>query len=139
MGDRGNIVVRGHGSEVFLYTHWHGYDVPELARRALAKRWRWNDPQYLTRIVFDTMTEGQSGEETGFGITSVLCDNGHPLFIVDCDKQQVFLEGDGEAHHAPGPEAKPLTFEKFAALAEADFGTFDPAMKSEDEEDEEAA
>jgi hypothetical protein len=129
MGNRGNIVVRGSGSQVFLYTHWQGYEVPGLARIALAKRQRWDDPQYLARIIFDTMTHGRHGEETGFGITSVICDNGYPLLIVDCDKQQVFLEGDGEAYHAPGAEAKSLSFEQFAVLPEADFGTFDPARK----------
>lgn len=130
MGDRGNIVVRSDGSQVFLYTHWQGHEIPELARKALAMNRRWTDGQYLARIIFDVMTDGRHGEETGFGISSVIGDNGHPLLIVDCDKQEVFLEGDGVAYHAPGPEAKPLSFADFVSLPEADFGTFDPTRKA---------
>jgi hypothetical protein len=135
MGDRGNIVVRGAGSQVFLYTHWEGYQIPEFARMAIATRRRWDDPQYLARIVFDTMAWGRQGDETGFGISSNLHDNGHPLLIVDCDKQQVFLESDERSEcRKVGPEAKPLSFEEFASLSAADFGTFDPRFNSDEDE-----
>lgn len=91
MGDRGNIIVE-QGDDlppVVLYTHWGGYMLPETLQVALAKRWRWDDHAYLTRIIFDTMTEGNYGSETGFGISTGLPDNEHPLLVVDPTTQTV--------------------------------------------------
>jgi len=54
MGDRANVYIRednDHG--VYLYTHWGGYELPEVVRRALARgESRWSDAPYLARIVF---------------------------------------------------------------------------------------
>lgn len=134
MGDRGNIVIRGGGSQVFLYTHWEGSEIAETARAALAFRTRWDDPQYLARIVFDVLKHGHDGT-TGFGITSNLHDNGHPLLIIDCDKQQVFLESDDRSDFRKvGPDARPLSFEDFVTLEEVDFGTFDPSRRADEDE-----
>lgn len=136
MGDRGNIIVRGGGSQVYLYTHRRGIEIVEMARQALARRQRWDDVQYLTRIVFCTMVEGSFSDETGFGITSNLHDNGHPLLVINCDEQQVFLEADHRSlHYAPGKDAHPMSFENFVALSSADFGTLDPNLIEPDCED----
>jgi hypothetical protein len=56
---------------VYLYTHWKGSELSEIVRRALASeagRNRWNDAPYLTRIIFDELTRGEQGGETGYGI-----------------------------------------------------------------------
>lgn len=89
MGDRANVVVREGKEEVWLYTHWGGTDLPADVRAALAKQWRWNDAPYLARIIFDEMTRGNAGEETGFGIWSGPCDNEHDIIVVDVSKQEV--------------------------------------------------
>ena len=52
MGDRANVVIDDNGSQVYLYTHWRGTELPEIVRKALTKNQRWDDPQYLSRIVF---------------------------------------------------------------------------------------
>ena len=94
MGDRANIVVKDDFSdgEVFLYTHWRGYEYEDVLRTALAKHWRWTDPSYLARIIFAEMTKGSEGDEAGFGISASMGDNSYPLLVVDCAKQEIRWE-----------------------------------------------
>ena len=91
MGDRANILVKENDRDrgVYLYTHWQGTDLPGILRDALAKRWRWDDCQYLTRIIFDEMTENQHGEEVGFGISAFVGDGDDRILTVNCKKQVV--------------------------------------------------
>ena len=97
MGDRANIAVVQHdGSRVWLYTHWDGYDLPEVLRAALDRgRDRWEDAAYLARIIFCQMTKGQEMETTGFGISTRICDNERPVLVVDCERGMVTVERDG--------------------------------------------
>ncbi len=88
MGDRANVVIReswpedlGDKEAVFLYTHWGGYELPEVVRTALSMRWRWDDSPYLARVVFDTMTN-LAGEETGYGISTRIDDNEYDLIVL---------------------------------------------------------
>jgi len=93
MGDRGNIVVRqaeDNKNDVWLYTHWSGSEIGEVVANALARKHRWTDPSYLTRIIFDELTKGQQGEETGCGISCEMKDNEHDILVVDCPKQCVY-------------------------------------------------
>jgi hypothetical protein len=56
MGDRANVYVHdGVEPGVYLYTHWHGSDLPEVVKVALAKQWRWKDSAYLGRVIFCEM------------------------------------------------------------------------------------
>jgi hypothetical protein len=66
MSDIGQVHFVDTG--VCLYTHWGAPTLVEDVKRALAKRWRWDDHEYLARIVFDEMVGNEHGEETGFGI-----------------------------------------------------------------------
>lgn len=108
MGDRCNIAVlpewgaKAEGPQgvvapvpVVLYGHWSGDSYVEDTRRALAKRWRWNDDSYLTRIVYDQFVGDQAGTETSFGITAgSLSDNEHPILHVNVRTQRVSLHHD---------------------------------------------
>jgi len=78
MGDRGNIeIVQGtklgnNGEQraldsVYLYTHWRGSQVCQVLAKALKEGQRWDDPSYLTRIIFNEL-QGTDREATGFGI-----------------------------------------------------------------------
>jgi len=40
---------------VYLYQHMDGYNLAEEVQIALKKKERWDDPEYLTRIIFATM------------------------------------------------------------------------------------
>ena len=91
MGDRANVLVKENDDDpgVYLYTHWAGTELPYTLQEALAKRWRWDDTAYLTRIIFDTMTEGQQGNETGYGISTFCCDGEDRILEVNCKHQDV--------------------------------------------------
>lgn len=95
MGDRGNIRVASGDGFVYLYSHWGGSELPVTLKEALAREQRWNEESYLARIIFDTMTFGEQGSETGYGIATYAPDSEHPVLTVDCDKQAVITE-DGE-------------------------------------------
>lgn len=117
MGDRGNIVVLDweEGKGVYLYSHWSGSELPQILAKALgseAGRGRADDPPYLTRIIFDVMTEGQHGEETGYGISASIGDgNGVVLVVNPKNKTVTFAE--------EGTELEPLDVN--AGMSFADF------------------
>lgn len=95
MGDRANAVILDTYTDeaVFLYGHWSGYELPEIVRRALASeagRNRWDDSAYLARIVFDTMSAGDQGSETGFGIATRPPDNEHDFIVLNCKEQRLY-------------------------------------------------
>ena len=89
MGDRGNIIIKTAGeSDLYLYTHWRGSALPHILKAALGRRQRWDDAAYLTRIIFCEMVKGSEQDETGFGISTYMCDGGTDL-SVDMDAQTV--------------------------------------------------
>jgi hypothetical protein len=73
VGDRANVVVQQgvKVSEVFLYTHWGGLELPAVVTKALQDgQRRWDDAQYLARMVFCRMicgTDGKANPEDVFG------------------------------------------------------------------------
>jgi len=53
MGDRANVRIKDSGGTFHLYTHWSGTELPETVRQALLRgKDRWDDEQYLSRIIF---------------------------------------------------------------------------------------
>jgi hypothetical protein len=124
MGDRANVFVREQRDDdvagVYLYTHWGGYELAQTVQDALAKKWRWDDGQYLTRIIFDEMTKDNHGEETGFGISTGLCDNEHKIIVVDPDKGRIGFCGQGK-EKTPGLELQ-WSFEEYVNLDSEELG-----------------
>jgi hypothetical protein len=116
MGNRANVYLHhGHELGVYLYTHWAGDDLPETVRTALDRgEARWTDNQYLARIVFDEMLGDRHGEETGFGISAVLCDGARRIVDVDTAEQNVTLIVD-DARQASE------TFTEYVARERADW------------------
>ncbi len=90
MGDRANIQVITSGEEVFLYTHWGGHKIECILKAALERaRDRWDDPQYLARIIFCEMIQDDVMGLTGFGISSKVGDGDNHIIKVNVDKQIV--------------------------------------------------
>jgi hypothetical protein len=93
MGDRSNIVVvQPDQSRIWLYGHWMGEDNYRVAGQVLSRKLRWNDSPYLTRMLFEYMIEGVYDKETGFGISTYMCDNEYPIVVIDPERQTVHLE-----------------------------------------------
>ena len=70
MGDRGQIKITAQGlPDLYLYTHWGANSLPQVVANALARgRGRLSDDEYLNRIIFSEMIQGEVLEETGYGI-----------------------------------------------------------------------
>lgn len=101
MGDRANIKIIQHDGTtmeepaLFLYSHWGGDGMANTLKRALIRgASRWDDEIYLARIIFNEMTKGDENETTGFGISTYIGDNEHPIITVDCEKQTVTIGGN---------------------------------------------
>ena len=68
MGDRGQVYIKDEN--VWLYTHWGASELTKTVRKALAHKRRWEDAEYLARIIFDEMTRGGGDcPYTGYGIS----------------------------------------------------------------------
>ncbi len=99
MGDRANIVMKfDRGGEVWLYTHWCGTELEETLRKALDRgRSRWDDPSYLTRIIFCEMIKLDGNDAldglTGFGIATSEQDQNHPHIYVNTEAKTVTIDG----------------------------------------------
>ena len=66
MGTRGQIHI--FETNVYLYQHWDSYDLPNIVKRAISKKERWCDTEYLTRIIFSEMIKDSINETIGYGI-----------------------------------------------------------------------
>ena len=67
MGDRGEVSING----VYLYTHWGGKELIEDVKKALNERARWDDEEYLARIIFCKMVGDDMESTTGYGIGNI--------------------------------------------------------------------
>ena len=120
MGDRSNIVVvQPDNNRIFLYGHWMGDDNYRVAGQVLSRQERWNDAPYLARMLFSLMTSHDPNSDTGFGISTTMCDNEYPIVVIDPQNQSVHLEEYIWGELSDGQETRfsiitpPVTFEEF--------------------------
>lgn len=93
MGDRSNIAVKQYdGSTVYLYGHWMGEDSIKIAKTVLGREQRWSDHAYLARMIFSEMVKGDLDSDTGYGISTTMCDNEYPIIVLDPSTQTAWLE-----------------------------------------------
>lgn len=105
MGARAQVKIEDEG--VYLYTHWGSGELQEDVRIALSRRQRWQDPEYLARIIFSQMTKGQEAGETGFGIGTSMHGDIELLITLDCKSQKLTIEDVYEK------TSKTFTFSEF--------------------------
>lgn len=101
MGDRANIYLEMPGKDgqpdgIYLYTHYYGRTWPERLREALEfGRGRWNDDQYLARIITSRVFADLVDDETGGGVSIRLCDNEHLIIVCDLIRREVSFATEG--------------------------------------------
>lgn len=91
MGDRANIGFIGAagGDCVWLYTHWDGSNLPDLARTAiLAAQPRWGDAPYATRMALTAMISNITSD-TGWGVDTQPGENEHDALVIDWNTRTV--------------------------------------------------
>ena len=69
MGTRGQVLIKDTG--VYLYQHFDSYNLPDLVKSVIKRNDRWNDPEYLTRMIFSDMIETDITGSTSYGIGTV--------------------------------------------------------------------
>jgi hypothetical protein len=88
MGDRANVLIE----DVYLYTHYDGSELPFIVQEALKRgEDRWDDAQYLARVVFCEMVKDDLLGTTGYGISAELGDGEYELLKLDCDGKMVTI------------------------------------------------
>jgi len=73
MSSSGNVVihVRWFNTPLYLYSNWDGDELPLVVASALVRgQDRWNDPEYLARIIFCEMVKDSVLDTNGFGIST---------------------------------------------------------------------
>jgi hypothetical protein len=117
MGDRANIKIiqPNNLGAIWIYTHNHGFELPNLLQRALEKATpRWGDTEYFNRILIDQLTKDGRDEETGWGISLRMGDNQYPILCVDVRKRLVWVETEDGT-----PTTIPHTYPEYLALKDA--------------------
>lgn len=94
MNIKGNICVQERfGGRIYLYTHTHGFDTFDILKAALIKgKSKWNDEQYLTRIIFCELIKRDLNGISNYGISSFVAENDLPIFVVDVYNSNILLE-----------------------------------------------
>ena len=87
MGTRSQVHMINSG--VYLYQHLDGYNLPTEIKEALKLKARWDDEEYLTRIIFSTMIKDKIYEETGYGIGTAQHEDIEWLVEIDVEKQHL--------------------------------------------------
>jgi hypothetical protein len=96
--------IKTSEGSLYLYVHWHGSQLPEMAVRAVeAAKPRLGDESYWVRIVLDQLTKDGRDQETGFGI--MLQPNAedeyngdHPSVIIDAKTGDITLDMSKARH-----------------------------------------
>ena len=122
MGDRAQVHIVD--TDVWLYTHWGGRELPTVVAEALGRRERWNDPEYLARIIFEEMTGDDDGP-TGFGIGEAQHGDVHRVVHINCSEGEMTLETVMAAWQ-DGDETKSATFTFEEAAVGTEFGWRNP-------------
>ena len=102
MGDRAMCEIRTEDGPLFVYTHWHGNELPEMSKEAIIKAEpRWNDDPYATRIIVDQLTVSGRDDECGWGLmvkprSEDSYNNNKPSVVIDLANRHLIVVGHGE-------------------------------------------
>lgn len=90
-----HVITDDESEGVYLYTHDGKDDLKSILKAALLRgEDRWDDTQYLTRIIFCEMIQNDVLGSTGYGISSVKWDETSPVIHVHSDKQIILIENE---------------------------------------------
>ena len=124
MGDRANVFFvdakpeSGPLTGLYLYTHWAGESLPEIVQSGLERgKGRWGDSQYLARILFCELIKDDVLGETGYGLSTRIGDNGHPIIRVDDTNSRVSFHEEGKETDGNDQGAASWTYEEFVAAS----------------------
>lgn len=103
MGDRAMAEIKTGDGSLYVYTHWAGRKLPELAERAIiAAEPRWNDEAYAVRIIVDQLIKNGRDQVLGFGLmlrpnAEDEYNNNKPSVIIDLPKGSLEIIREGHS------------------------------------------
>ena len=102
MGDRRMAEIKTTDGSLYVYTHWGGSDLPDIARHAISfAKLRWDDEPYAVRIIVDQLTKDGRDKETGFGLMLApnvedSYNNDEPSVIIDLVARHLTIIDDDQ-------------------------------------------
>lgn len=99
MGDRRMAEIKTEDGSLFVYAHWHGAELPDLAKTAVKQSApRRGDTPYETRIIVDQLTADGRDQEIGFGLmlkphAEDEYNNNKPSVIIDLITKELAIIG----------------------------------------------
>ena len=100
------IISKEDKYKIYLYQHYDGYDLINTVKKAISLNLRWNDPEYLTRIIFSHMIANDVYGEYGYGIGLYEHGDITYLVVVDIDKQIIMHQEVNRTYNADYTNSK---------------------------------
>jgi hypothetical protein len=92
----GQIHIIGANYSVYLYTHDYAKTLVGIVHDVLSKQQRWDDPDYLTRMLFCAMIPPNEWDsETGFGIGTQYFVDTNLLITIDLAETIICISSFG--------------------------------------------
>jgi hypothetical protein len=107
--DSGQVEIIGPYGRVYLYTHSGAGSLVNDVHSVLSMRQRWNDPDYLAKMVFCRMVPVECwNTDLGFGIGTQLYADVNLLITLDTVNYKILLQSATEKH-----STLKMSFEEF--------------------------
>lgn len=87
MSTRAQVYIKD--INVYFYQHYDGYNLFDTVKKVIARKLRWNDAEYLARMIFSEMIKNDIDGETGYGIGTKQHKDIEYLVTVNCKKREV--------------------------------------------------
>jgi hypothetical protein len=92
----GQVEIIGPFGRVYLYTHDYAKNLVAFVHESLSRRVRWDDPDYLSRIIFCSMIPyNEINNEQGFGIGTQLYVDINLLITINTTSQTIEISSYG--------------------------------------------
>lgn len=98
--DSGQVEIVGPYGRVYLYTHSGAGSLVNDVHSVLSMRQRWDDPDYLAKMVFCKMVPVECwNTDLGFGIGTQLYADVNLLITLDTINQKILLQSATDKHY----------------------------------------
>ncbi len=116
----GQIEITGPYGRVYLYTHNTASDLINIVSDVLSRQVRWDDPDYLARMIFCRMVpKDKWNDELGFGIGTQLYKDVNMLISLDTVHQSINISSAFDINITRGLSMSFMDFiNKYADSAE---------------------
>lgn len=122
MGCRGQILIEDTG--VFLYTHWGANRMVDDLKKALSLHKRWDDDEYLARIIFCQLVKDDIDGTISYGIGTSQHGDIEKLISINCQEETIEVND-----LYMGTITKFSSFEDFISFKETEKDDFDEVFE----------